>query len=151
MKFAILVYETDEEIAQLSDSIRAHGVLQPVVVRMPGDKVQSIAGERRLWAAQVAGLTANVVEFTDQQTLEVGPGRRRFGATCGRQKPDRQDGLRVGHRNGIAPKARGEVRHQAEVEGQGADRAGIREHRRVRAAGRTSAGLMCGVERIRGE
>lgn len=64
----------DEEIAQLSDSIRAHGVLQPIVVRMQGDKVQLIAGERRLRAAQVAGLTdisANVVEFSDQQTLEV--------------------------------------------------------------------------------
>lgn len=64
----------DEEIAQLSDSIRAHGILQPVVVRMIGDKVQLIAGERRLRAAQVAGMThipVNVVEFTDQQTLEA--------------------------------------------------------------------------------
>ena len=64
----------DEEIAQLSDSIRAHGVLQPVVVRMIGDKVQLIAGERRLRAAQVAGLTeipVNIVGFTDQQTLEA--------------------------------------------------------------------------------
>jgi ParB family chromosome partitioning protein len=64
----------DDELAQLSASIRAHGVLQPVVVRAAGDRFQLIAGERRLRAAQRAGLTeipVRVVDFNDQQTLEA--------------------------------------------------------------------------------
>jgi ParB family chromosome partitioning protein len=64
----------DDELAQLSASIRAHGVLQPVVVRQAGDGFQLIAGERRLRAAQRAGLTeipVRVVDFNDQQTLEA--------------------------------------------------------------------------------
>jgi ParB family chromosome partitioning protein len=64
----------DDELAQLSASIRAHGVLQPIVVRTAGDGFQLIAGERRLRAAQRAGLAeipVRVVDFNDQQTLEA--------------------------------------------------------------------------------
>jgi ParB family transcriptional regulator, chromosome partitioning protein len=64
----------DDELASLSDSIRAHGVLQPLVVRPVGDRYQLIAGERRLRAAKVAGLDAvpvTVVDFNDQQVLEA--------------------------------------------------------------------------------
>src|SRR5437660_594735 len=46
-----------DELATLSASIREHGVLQPVVVRQSGDEYQLIAGERRLRAAQQAGLS----------------------------------------------------------------------------------------------
>src|SRR5262245_58201881 len=46
----------DEELARLSDSIKAHGVLQPLVVRKVEGGFQLIAGERRLRAAQQAGL-----------------------------------------------------------------------------------------------
>jgi ParB family chromosome partitioning protein len=64
----------DDELAQLSASIRSHGVLQPVVVRPSGDEFQLIAGERRLRAAQKAGLAdipVRVVNFNDQQVLEA--------------------------------------------------------------------------------
>jgi ParB family chromosome partitioning protein len=64
----------DDELASLSDSIRAHGILQPLVVRPVGDRYQLIAGERRLRAARVAGLDAvpvTVVDFNDQQVLEA--------------------------------------------------------------------------------
>ena len=47
----------EESLAQLTDSIRAHGVLQPIVVRAVADAYQLIAGERRLRAARNAGLT----------------------------------------------------------------------------------------------
>jgi ParB family chromosome partitioning protein len=64
----------DDEIAQLSSSIKNHGVLQPLVVRPVGDQFQLIAGERRLRAAQKAGLAevpVHVVNFNDQEVLEA--------------------------------------------------------------------------------
>jgi ParB family chromosome partitioning protein len=64
----------DDDLAKLSASIREHGVLQPLVVRAEGDGFQLIAGERRLRAAQRAGLDAipvHVVDFNDQQVLEA--------------------------------------------------------------------------------
>lgn len=47
-----------EQIAELADSIRAEGLLQPVVVRKAGAKFQLIAGERRWRAFQSLGLKA---------------------------------------------------------------------------------------------
>jgi ParB family chromosome partitioning protein len=64
----------DDEIAHLSDSIKNHGVLQPLVVRQSGEQFQLIAGERRLRAAQVAGLhevPVTIVDFNDQQVIEA--------------------------------------------------------------------------------
>jgi ParB family transcriptional regulator, chromosome partitioning protein len=64
----------EDEIHHLSDSIKAHGVLQPLVVRAVGDQFQLIAGERRLRAAQAAGLRevpVTVVNFDDQQVFEA--------------------------------------------------------------------------------
>ncbi len=64
-----------ENIAQLADSIREHGILQPLVV-LPKDASSSytiIAGERRLLAAQKAGLEfvpVIVREADEQQQLE---------------------------------------------------------------------------------
>ena len=40
-----------EEIASLADSLRQHGMLQPVLVRAMGTRYQLIAGERRLRAS----------------------------------------------------------------------------------------------------
>lgn len=63
-----------EELAALSASIRTHGILQPLVVRQVGGQYQLIAGERRLRAAQDAGLSAvpvRVLELNDQQVLEA--------------------------------------------------------------------------------
>src|SRR5947209_2247413 len=64
----------DDELSALGASIREHGILQPLVVRQVGDRFQLIAGERRLRAAQTAGLQAvpvHVVDFNDQQVLEA--------------------------------------------------------------------------------
>lgn len=64
----------EDELTALTASIREHGVLQPLVVRSVGDGFQLIAGERRLRAAQGAGLTevpVHVVDFTDQQVFEA--------------------------------------------------------------------------------
>ncbi len=64
-----------EALSQLADSIREHGVLQPLVVRpRPSGRYQIIAGERRWRAARIAGLTELPVvvrELDDNQTLEV--------------------------------------------------------------------------------
>ncbi|MFI4938698.1 MAG: ParB/RepB/Spo0J family partition protein [Candidatus Berkiellales bacterium] len=46
-----------EGLEQLAESIRAQGVLQPIVVRHVGDHYEIVAGERRWRAAQLAGLT----------------------------------------------------------------------------------------------
>jgi ParB family transcriptional regulator, chromosome partitioning protein len=47
-----------EALQELADSIRQHGILQPLLVReLPDDGYELIAGERRLRAAQIAGLT----------------------------------------------------------------------------------------------
>lgn len=65
-----------DELDELTDSVREHGVLQPLIVT-PGDaggRYVLIAGERRLQAARLAGLAAVPVivrEATDQQRLEL--------------------------------------------------------------------------------
>ena len=46
-----------EALEELADSIRRHGILQPLSVRRVGTNYQLIAGERRLRAAQLAGMT----------------------------------------------------------------------------------------------
>lgn len=65
----------EEKLAELADSIRAHGVLQPVVVRPKGQgRYELVAGERRLRAASRAGLTRIPVvvrEMTDEQSLQA--------------------------------------------------------------------------------
>jgi ParB family chromosome partitioning protein len=63
-----------EELQQLTDSIAAHGVLQPVVVVEAGDGFKLIAGERRLRAVTSLGLeTIPVVVRTanEQEQLEI--------------------------------------------------------------------------------
>jgi ParB family chromosome partitioning protein len=59
---------------ELADSIRQHGVLQPLLVRQVGEMYQLVAGERRLIAAKKAGLETvpcRVLSLTDQQVCEV--------------------------------------------------------------------------------
>src|SRR5476651_23955 len=46
----------DGKLRELAQSIRANGIIQPIVVRRIGDRFQIIAGERRWRAAKVAGL-----------------------------------------------------------------------------------------------
>ncbi len=64
----------DDEIQSLSDSLRAHGLLQPLVVRPAGEGYQLVAGERRLRAAIKAGwsdVPVQVVEADDRQMAEL--------------------------------------------------------------------------------
>jgi len=63
-----------EKLEELAESIKLHGVLQPVVVRRFGDDYQIIAGERRWRAAQMAGLKAIpavVRELDDAGMIQV--------------------------------------------------------------------------------
>jgi ParB family transcriptional regulator, chromosome partitioning protein len=62
---------TEETLEELSDSIRAVGVLQPVVIRPVGDRFQIIMGERRVRAARMAGLSTlpAVVRITEDHYL----------------------------------------------------------------------------------
>lgn len=64
----------DEKLQELADSIKTHGVFQPILVREVLDGFELIAGERRLRASKMAGLTyipAIVVEFDDKQVMEI--------------------------------------------------------------------------------
>jgi ParB family chromosome partitioning protein len=64
----------EEELTSLRESIRTHGLLQPLVVRPMADHYQLVAGERRLRAAAAAGMTevpVHIVDFNDQQILEA--------------------------------------------------------------------------------
>ena len=68
---------TENEIEELSASVRERGIIQPIVVRAvrgQADQYEIIAGERRWRAAQRAGLhdvPVVVVEATDAQALEL--------------------------------------------------------------------------------
>ena len=56
-KYQPRTYFAEESIAELSDSIKAQGVIQPIVLRPIGDdRYEIIAGERRWRAAQLAGM-----------------------------------------------------------------------------------------------
>jgi ParB family chromosome partitioning protein len=56
-KYQPRVYFAEESIAELSDSIKAQGIIQPIVLRPIADeRYEIIAGERRWRAAQLAGL-----------------------------------------------------------------------------------------------
>ena len=64
----------DDDLACLANSIREHGVLQPIVVTPRGGKFEIVAGERRYRAANIAGLTkipAIVRTLSAQHKLEV--------------------------------------------------------------------------------
>jgi ParB family chromosome partitioning protein len=68
-----LSYEEDS-LTELADSIREHGVLQPILVRTVGSQYELIAGERRWRASRMAqreSIPAIVVEFDDETALEV--------------------------------------------------------------------------------
>ena len=65
-----------ENLQQLADSMREHGVIQPIVVRsLPNGNYQITAGERRWRAAKMAGLTDIPVlirdDLTDEQAAQI--------------------------------------------------------------------------------
>jgi ParB family chromosome partitioning protein len=65
---------TEENLEELTQSIRSNGVVQPIVVRRKGSRYEIVAGERRWRAAQRAGLQkipAIVKEVSDEKLLEL--------------------------------------------------------------------------------
>jgi ParB family chromosome partitioning protein len=64
----------DARLDELAQSIRSHGVIQPILVRRTGDRTEIVAGERRWRAAQRAGLLKVPVvyrDIPDENLLEV--------------------------------------------------------------------------------
>jgi len=64
----------DESLLSLADSIREHGLLQPIIVRRINDRYEIVAGERRWRAAKLAGLAevpVVIVDLSDSESLEV--------------------------------------------------------------------------------
>ena len=64
----------DADLAELADSLRAHGLVQPIVVRARGDRYQLIAGQRRLAAARLLGwakVPVRVLDVDDRQMSEI--------------------------------------------------------------------------------
>lgn len=66
---------SEEALNELADSIREHGVLQPLLVRpLPGGSYQLVAGERRWRASRMAGLQEVPVvirEMNEEQAMEI--------------------------------------------------------------------------------
>lgn len=63
-----------EKLQELADSIRQHGVVQPILLRQNGERYVIVAGERRFRAARLAGLEkvpAIVKDLDEAQVMEV--------------------------------------------------------------------------------
>ena len=64
----------EEALQELSQSIKEHGIIQPITVRKRGEKFELVAGERRWRAARMASLESvpcNVIEITDSESAEI--------------------------------------------------------------------------------
>ena len=64
----------DEGLQELANSIREHGIIQPLVLRKLGNKYEIIAGERRFKAAQIVGLStvpAVIANIDDNKSAEI--------------------------------------------------------------------------------
>ncbi len=64
----------EKKLQELSESIKKHGVVQPILVREEGGGYELVAGERRMRASKLAGLKkipAVVTKATDIQSLEI--------------------------------------------------------------------------------
>lgn len=64
----------EANLKQLADSIRASGMVQPILLRRADGRYQLVAGERRWRAARLAGLEALpavIRELTDRETIEL--------------------------------------------------------------------------------
>ena len=64
----------EDELLELAESIKIHGVIQPIILTKRGKRYEIIAGERRWRASKLAGLTkipAVIREYTDKEIMEV--------------------------------------------------------------------------------
>ena len=68
-----LVFD-EKALNELADSIKEHGIIEPIIVRPLNDKYEIIAGERRYKAACIAGLTkvpVIVKHLSDYKSAQV--------------------------------------------------------------------------------
>jgi len=64
----------EKALKELSQSIKQHGIISPIILRKKGDRYQIIAGERRFRAGRMAGLKtipAIIKDYTEEQVSEV--------------------------------------------------------------------------------
>lgn len=64
----------EDALIELSESIKEHGIVQPITVRRIGETFEIVAGERRFRAAKMAGLTSvpcNIIEITDCESAQI--------------------------------------------------------------------------------
>jgi len=64
----------EETMSELAESIKLRGIAQPILVRMRKEGYELVAGERRLRAAKLAGLTAIpaiIKDFSDEESVEL--------------------------------------------------------------------------------
>ena len=67
-------YFDEKSLQELADSIKEHGIIEPIIVKKSIKGYDLVAGERRTKAARLAGLktiSAIVKDFTDEQMLEL--------------------------------------------------------------------------------
>ena len=67
-------YFDEESLRELSESIKEHGLIEPIIVKKSIKGYDLVAGERRTKAARLAGLTkipAIIRDFTDQRRMEI--------------------------------------------------------------------------------
>lgn len=64
----------EEKIIQLSESIKEHGIIQPIILKKEGEIYNIVAGERRWRAAKIAGIKeipSIIMDLSDKEILEV--------------------------------------------------------------------------------
>lgn len=64
----------DDKIAELAESIKNHGIVQPIILKQDNDSYMIVAGERRWRAAKLLGLKevpAIIMDLTDKDILEI--------------------------------------------------------------------------------
>ncbi len=64
----------DEALAELAESIKNYGVIQPIIVKKKGDRYEIIAGERRWRASRIVGLKTIpclIKDYTEQEISEI--------------------------------------------------------------------------------
>ena len=67
-------YFDEEALRELAESIKDHGIIEPIIVKKSIKGYDLVAGERRTKAASIAGLQtipAIIRDFTDQQMMEI--------------------------------------------------------------------------------